>query len=190
MSHDLDTIISTLRSEADPELAGLFYEFEDYYEQKLWHQLTERLDTFYQDERSAPLRLRVYDTFVSKFQDKINQLKLTNFLLLSLKGSNDTQEALDYLGDLQKTFKEMDEKKQRNDGLKSHYNGILLIDVEIARIYLTQGDLVKARDSLDSIEQTLEVQDSLPLQVTSAFYSTSAQYYQAKKDFNNFYYTS
>ncbi|CUS23435.1 LAQU0S10e00320g1_1 [Lachancea quebecensis] len=190
MSQDIDTILSTLRTEADPELAGLFYEFEDFYEQKLWHQLTERLDVFFHDERSLPLRLRVYDTFVSKFQDKINQLKLTNFLLLSLKDNSESQDALDYLTDLQKSFQEMDKKKQRNDGLKSHYSGILLIDIEIARIYLGQGDLVKARDSLDEIETTLEVQDSLPLQVTSAFYSTSAEYYLAKKDFNSFYYTS
>lgn len=190
MSQDIDTILSTLRTEADPELAGLFYEFEDFYEQKLWHQLTERLDVFFHDERSLPLRLRVYDTFVSKFQDKINQLKLTNFLLLSLKDNSESQDALDYLTDLQKSFKEMDEKKQRNDGLKSHYSGILLIDIEIARIYLVQGDLVKARDSLDEIETTLEFQDSLPLQVISAFYSTSAEYYLAKKDFNSFYYTS
>ncbi|SCU89038.1 LANO_0D03752g1_1 [Lachancea nothofagi CBS 11611] len=190
MSNDISTILGTLRLEAAPELAGLFYEFESFYEQKLWHQLTERLEVFFQDERSGPLRLRVYDTFVSKFQDKVNQLKLVSFLLLSLKASNDSQAALEYLTDLRKSFKEMDERKQRNDGLKSHYNGILLIDTEIARLYLVQGDLVKARDSLDDIETTLEVQDSLPLQVTSAFYSASAEYFQAKKDFNSFYYTS
>ncbi|SCU95087.1 LADA_0G13366g1_1 [Lachancea dasiensis] len=190
MSDSIPTILGTLRHESDPQLSSLFYEFESLYDQKLWHQLTEKLEVFFQDEKSSPLRLRVYENFVSKFQDKVNQLKLVNFLLLSLKANDDIQASFEYLSDLRKTFKDIDEKKQRNDGLKSHYDGILLIDIELARIQLIQGNLVKARDALDEIEAVLEAQDSLPLRVTSAFYSASAEYYSVKKDFNSFYYTS
>ncbi|SCU88895.1 LAMI_0D11694g1_1 [Lachancea mirantina] len=190
MTHEIDTVLSTLRLEVDQDLAGLFYEFEDLYEQKLWHQLTERLDVFFHDERSESYRLRVYENFVSKFQDKVNQLKVVNFLLLSLKTLDDCDEALAYLKGLESKFKEIDESKKRNDGLKSHYEGLLLINIEIARILLRKGELVKSRDSLDEIEATLEKQDSVPLQVTSAFYSASAEYYHLKKDFNSFYYTT
>lgn len=190
MTHEIDTVLSTLRMEVDPDLAGMFYEFEDYYEQKLWHQLTERLNVFFHDEKSLPFRLRVYDNFVSKFQDKINQLKVVDFLLLALKNNEDYDDQMKYLTDLRKNFKEVDAKKQRNDGLKSHYDGCLLIDIEIARINLLKGELVKSRDLLDEIEKTIESHDMVPLRVTSAFYSASAEYYQLKKDFNSYYYTS
>ncbi|SCV01087.1 LAME_0G13960g1_1 [Lachancea meyersii CBS 8951] len=190
MSSDIATILGTLRQEVEPQLSDLFYDFESLYDQKLWHQLTENLGVFFQDERTGPLRLRVYDSFVLKFHDKINQLKVVSFLLTSLKAENNSEAALEYLTDLRKSFKELDEKKQRNDGLKSHHDGILLIDIEIARLHLNQGDLVKSRDALDEIEAKLDVQDAVPLQVTSSFYSASAEYYQAKRDFNSFYYTS
>lgn len=189
-AHEIDTVLSTLRMEVDPELAPLFFEFEDLYEQKLWHQLTERLTLFFEDSKSEPLRLRVYDNFVTKFYDKINQVSVVEFLLLSLKKSEDYDESLKFLTELQKSFKAIDEKKQRNDGLKSHDDGCLLIEAEIARIYLRKSDLVKSRDLLDELEKTLETRDSVPLKVTNAFYSANAEYYRLKKDFNSFYYTS
>ncbi|AET39149.1 proteasome regulatory particle lid subunit RPN9 Ecym_4069 [Eremothecium cymbalariae DBVPG len=190
MSQEIDTILSTLRMEVDPELAPLFYEIEEYYERKLWHQLTEKLELLFQDPRSVPVRLRVYLNFLSKFQDKINQLKIVNFLLLSIKDSDNYEENLGFLSDLQKSFKEIDAKKQRNDGLKTHYEGNLLIDIETARVYLKIGDLVKARDLLNDINETLDLADSIPWIVTGAFYSANAEYYQLKHDFNSFYHTT
>lgn len=190
MVHEIDTILSTLSLEVDPELAPLFKDFENYYERKLWHQLTDKLSVFFYDDKSTPFRLRLYTQFVSKFQDKINQLNVVDFLLQSLQGNVEADEGLQYLEDLQKEFKEIDEKKQRNDGLKSHFDGNLLLNIEIARLKLQKGDLVEVRDILDDISKTLDLQDSVPLRVTGAFYSCNASYYQIKKDFNSFYYTS
>ncbi|QEU62114.1 Rpn9 [Kluyveromyces lactis] len=190
MTHEIDTIISTLKQEVNSELAPLFDDFEDLYERKLWHQLTEKLAIFFHDSKSESFRLRLYTQFVSKFIDKINQLNVVEFLLQALQENDDTEESLQYLKDLQKEFKEIDEKKQRNDGLKPHVDGNLLLDIEIARVKLEKGDLVEVRDILDAIGKTLDVQDSVPLRVTGAYYSCNASYYQVKKDFNNFYYTS
>ncbi|AMD21651.1 HFL205Cp [Eremothecium sinecaudum] len=190
MTQEIYTVLSTLRMEVDPDLAPLFYEFEEYYERKLWHQLTERLEVFFQDDRSIPVRLRVYTNFVSKFQDKINQIKVVNFLLLSIKNSTSYKENLEYLAELQKTFSEIDNQKKRNDGLKTHEEGNLLIDIEMARTYLKMGDLAKTRDLLNDISANLDQKDSVPLIVTGTFYSANAEFYQLKNDFNSFYYTS
>ncbi|QLL30737.1 hypothetical protein HG536_0A05520 [Torulaspora globosa] len=189
-SHEIDTVLTTLQMEADPELAPLFLEFEELYEQKLWHQLTERLTVFFDDSRSIPLRLRVYCNFVSKFHDKINQLSVVEFLLQSLKTHEDHDESLKFLTELEQSFKDIDAKKQRNDGLKDHENGCLLIEIEIARIYLSKNELVKSRDLLDELEKLLDQRDAMPLKVTNAFYLANAEYYRLKQDFNSFYYTS
>ncbi|CCE65185.1 hypothetical protein TPHA_0K00510 [Tetrapisispora phaffii CBS 4417] len=188
--HELDTILSTLRLEADPELSTLFYQFEELYEKKLWHQLTQSLIQFFHDPKSVSLRLRVYDTFINKFIDKINQLSVVDFLLLSLKATEDSEEALRYLNELILEFEQIDSKKQRNDGLRSHDFGVFLIKIEIARIYLHQNELIKSKDVLIDISNKLESNESVPLRVTSAFYDVNAEYYRLKKDFNSYYYTS
>ncbi|CDH11947.1 probable 26S proteasome regulatory subunit RPN9 [Zygosaccharomyces bailii ISA1307] len=187
---EVSSTLNKLREEADPDLAPLFYEFEQLYQEKLWHQLTERLKVFFEDPRSSNLRLTTYANFVTTFYDRINQLSVVEFLLQSLKNYDDHDQSLKYLTELEQSFKTIDEKKQRNDGLKNHEDGCLLIEIETARTYLHKGDLVKSRDLLDDLGRTLDSKDSIPLSVTSAFYSTNAEYYRLKKDFNSFYYTS
>lgn len=66
------------RDEAPEELQGLIIQFEDYWERKLWHQLTDALVDFFNNPASADLRLDFYKVFILKFADKINQLKLVD----------------------------------------------------------------------------------------------------------------
>ncbi|GAV54043.1 hypothetical protein ZYGR_0AK05450 [Zygosaccharomyces rouxii] len=187
---EVTSTLNKLREEANPDLAPLFYDFESLYQQKLWHQLTERLKVFFEDPRSAELRLNTYLKFVTIFYDRINQLNVVEFLLQSLRNYHDHDQSLKYLTELEQSFKTIDEKKTRNDGLKTHEDGNLLIEVETARLYLHKGNLVKSRDLLDDLGKILDRRDSIPLRVTNAYYSTNAEYYRLKNDFNNFYYTS
>lgn len=84
-----DTIpdfLAEQRDAAPEELQGLVLEFEDFWERKLWHQLTEALLKFFQDPRSEPQRLPFYKVFILKFADKINQLKLVELALPAAEG--------------------------------------------------------------------------------------------------------
>jgi 26S proteasome regulatory subunit N9 len=81
---NVDTISDFLaeqRDEAPEELQALVLDFENYWERKLWHQLTDALVKFFSDPGSAPQRLAFFKVFVSKFADKINQLKLVDLAL-------------------------------------------------------------------------------------------------------------
>jgi 26S proteasome regulatory subunit N9 len=69
------------RDAAPEELQGLVLEFENCWERKLWHQLTQALLTFFDNSGSAPQRLQFYKVFILKFADKINQLKLVELAL-------------------------------------------------------------------------------------------------------------
>ncbi|CCF58479.1 hypothetical protein KAFR_0E03270 [Kazachstania africana CBS 2517] len=189
-THEIDTILSTLSIESDDSLKPFFQDFEKFYEQKLWYQLTNRLKEFYLDDNSTSLRLRIYDTFILKFFDRINQFDVVEFLLLSIKNYTDHQESINYLNQLKSSFMELDSKKQRNDGLEDHSNGCLLIDLEIARLYLFQNEIIKSRDILDNVESNyLNKMDTLPLKVINAFYSVNSHFFKLKNDFNNYYYT-
>jgi len=81
---NVDTIADFLadqRDEAPDELQPLILQFEDLWERKLWHQLTDALLEFFTHPDSAKQRLPFYKTFIVKFADKINQLKLVQLAL-------------------------------------------------------------------------------------------------------------
>ena len=64
------------RDSAPDDMQHYFLSFEDYWERKLWHELTDILITYYNEDRSAAQRIPIYNTFIKTFADKINQLKL------------------------------------------------------------------------------------------------------------------
>jgi 26S proteasome regulatory subunit N9 len=81
---NIDTIPDFLeeqRDQAPADLQHLFISFEDLWERKLWHELTDTLIEFFNYKESAPQRLQVYRTFILTFADKINQLKLVTLAL-------------------------------------------------------------------------------------------------------------
>lgn len=91
-----DTIpdfLAEQRDEAPEELQHLVLDFENFWERKLWHQLTNSLVEFFSHPGSAPQRLPFYKVFVSKFADKINQLKLVD---LALKAATECSGRLFY----------------------------------------------------------------------------------------------
>ena len=79
----IGNFIAEQREEAHDDLQHYFLTFEDYWERKLWHELTDSLVDFYGEPKSAPLRIPIFDTFVKAFADKINQLKLVKLGLAS-----------------------------------------------------------------------------------------------------------
>ena len=76
---NLDTIpdfLAEQRDAAPADLQAQFLSFEDFWERRLWHQLTDVLVETFSHPDSGPQRIPLYKTFVSSFADKINQLKL------------------------------------------------------------------------------------------------------------------
>lgn len=84
MAMNQDTIsefFEDQRSQAPDDLVPLILDFEDFWERKLWHELTNALIKYFNHPGSAPQRLQFYKVFVLKFADKINQLKLVDLAL-------------------------------------------------------------------------------------------------------------
>lgn len=76
---DIDTIPNLLaeqRDAAPDDLQSYFLEFEDYWERKLWHELTDKLVEYFNNSASGPQRIPLFETFIKSFAEKINQLKL------------------------------------------------------------------------------------------------------------------
>jgi 26S proteasome regulatory subunit N9 len=81
MNTDIPDFLADQRDAVPADLQHLFISFEDYWERKLWHQLTESLIEFFNHSESAPQRLPFYNNFILTFADKINQLQLVTLAL-------------------------------------------------------------------------------------------------------------
>lgn len=179
---NVDTVADFLaeqRDEAPEELQPLVLEFEDLWERKLWHQLTDALMQFFNHEKSAPQRLAFYKIFILKFADKINQLKLVQIALKAASQCKDDNERLSFL---QAVTKKVDNENSQDAKVYA--------SVAVARTKLGLNDLDAARKDLDDAERILDSFDSVEAIVHAAFYDASATYYQRKMDFANYYRTA
>ncbi|KAI2777860.1 hypothetical protein F4815DRAFT_274665 [Daldinia loculata] len=176
---NVDTIADFLadqRDETPDELQYLIIQFENFWERKLWHQLTDALIEFFANPKSEPQRLKFYKVFISKFADKINQLKLVDLGLKAATQCKDDQERLTFLSDLAKKVDHEDSQ-----------DAFVYALAAVARVELNLRDLEASRRDLDKAERILDSFDSVETKVHAAFYQVNADYYQAKADFASYY---
>ncbi|KAI0848839.1 hypothetical protein F5Y00DRAFT_237695 [Daldinia vernicosa] len=176
---NVDTIADFLadqRDETPDELQYLIIQFENFWERKLWHQLTDALIEFFANPKSEPQRLKFYKVFILKFADKINQLKLVDLGLKAATQCKDDQERLTFLSDLAKKVDHEDSQ-----------DAFVYALAAVARVELNLRDLEASRRDLDKAERILDGFDSVETKVHAAFYQVNADYYQAKADFASYY---
>ncbi|KAI9643310.1 26S proteasome regulatory subunit [Ciborinia camelliae] len=176
---NVDTIPDFLgeqRDAAPADLQHLFLSFEDLWERKLWHQLTDTLVEFFNHKESASQRLPLYKTFILTFADKINQLKLVTLALSAASQCKDSQERLSFL--------EAVAKKVDNPHSQDAY---VYATVAVATVKLELQDQDGARKDLDKSERILDGFDSVETIVHAAFYRVNGEYYQSKLEFASYY---
>ena len=81
---EVQKFIGDDRENAPEDLQHYYLTFEDYWERKLWHELTNLLIEYFSLPGSAPTRLGLWEKFIKTFADKINQLKLVQLGLLTV----------------------------------------------------------------------------------------------------------
>ncbi|KAA8566261.1 hypothetical protein MFRU_019g00870 [Monilinia fructicola] len=176
---NVDTIPDFLgeqRDAAPADLQHFFLSFEDLWERKLWHQLTDTLVEFFNNKESASQRLPLYKTFILTFADKINQLKLVTLALSAASQCKESQERLSFL--------EAVAKKVDNPNSQDAY---VYATVAVATVKLELQDQDGARKDLDKSEKILDGFDSVETIVHAAFYRVNAEYYQSKMEFASYY---
>lgn len=199
MSIDTEAVLTTLREqveEKDADLAAYFYTLEDYNERKLWYQLCEVLKKdIYSNPNSKDIRLKLYDNFISTFKDKINQLQLVEFLVISLLDSK-PEDSLEYLSNLKQDLLKLQERQNNNYGENdiNDYEitqALIFLDNELAKVKLQLGFIDEATSMVDISQEKIEkLNISVDNRVNASFYYIKAQLMKMKGDFNLFYYNS
>jgi len=176
---DVDTIPNLLdqqRDEAPEELQHYFLTFSDCWERKLWHELTDSVMKYFEEPASKPQRLQLYNTFIKKFGDKINKLKLASLGLIAAAESKDASERLT----MQKALAEKVNRPASQDAY-------VYTQVAVAQTYMTMKDLSAARKILEECETILDGFDAVETVVHAHFYRENANYYQATRDYAAYY---
>ncbi|GAB7361225.1 hypothetical protein MBLNU230_g1287t1 [Neophaeotheca triangularis] len=167
------------RDAAPDDVQHYFLSFEDYWERKLWHELTNILVDFYNDPKSAKQRMPLYNNFIKTFADKINQLKLVKIGLSTATQADGDDTRLSFLT----TLAERVDKPASQDAYV-----FALTAVASMRLRLEQT--TQAKTDLDKCETILDTFDSVENVVHASFYRTRADFYQSQNNFAEYYRTT
>lgn len=192
---EISTVLATMRLELESaELIQFLYELEDFYERKLWNQLTLAMEQLYSlpESKSGSLRVKLFNLFLSQFQNKLNPIKLVDFALQSFDSPTDCLDKLKELKDLivvELTKKLSSRKVNDLDEIIGNDEAVIYVDLQIARYMLQLGELSAAEDILDGLSDKFEstLQNEFSSKINGAFYLTKCQYYKIHKNYNLFY---
>ncbi|PYI30261.1 proteasome regulatory particle subunit [Aspergillus indologenus CBS 114.80] len=162
--------------QAPEQSQALFLTFEDYWERKLWHQLTDSLIEFFQVPESGPQRLPIFKNFVLSFADRINQLKFVSLGLMASTECADDKERLSFLTSLA-------DKVNKPDSQDAYIYAL----ADVANVKQRLQDLDGAQKDLEVCQKVLDTFDSVETVVHASFYKVNADYYHAKQEFASFY---
>ena len=191
MAMETDSIpdfLLSLRDDAPEEFINYFLEFEDFWERKLWHELTDKLVEYFNQKASAPQRIPLYETFIKNFADKINQLKLVTLGLSAstqYKGKMNPKITVEITKPVSANRTADDKSRLKflealaaKVNKPSSQDAYVYATVAVANILLRLDDYDAARKKLDECEKILDTFDSVETVVHAAFYKTNAEYFQ------------
>lgn len=184
---DVETIpnlIAEQRDQAPDELQHYFIQFEDFWERKLWHELTNVLIEYFDHKDSAPQRIPLYETFIKRFAGKINQLKLVTLGLKTASQYKGKTHGI-YKGWHNVLTSKITEKRERLSFLTALADGVnkpvsqdafVYATVAVADIQLQLQEYEASRRRLDECEKILDSFDSVETVVHASFYRVNAEY--------------
>ncbi|KAK5072835.1 26S proteasome regulatory subunit [Lithohypha guttulata] len=172
----ISNFLTEQRDEAPAEVQSVFLDFEDLWERKLWHQLTEKLLEYFSSKESHGQRLQLYKRFILSFSDKINQLKLVK---LALSASSEIKDDAERATFLETLLKQVD--KPESEEAQTYATS------ELAAVYLRLDEEQKARELLDKAQVSLDRFDFVENIVHASFYRVNAEFYQSGSDFTSYY---
>ncbi|KAJ5190342.1 uncharacterized protein N7498_009327 [Penicillium cinerascens] len=176
MESKIPDFLAEQQAQGTPETQTYFLTFEDFWERKLWHQLTDSLVEFFRMPESAPQRLAIFKTFVLSFADRINQLKFVSLGLMASTECGDDKERLAFLTSLA-------DKVDKPESQEAYIYAL----ADVANVKLRLQDLDGAQKDLASCQRVLDSFDSVETVVHASFYKVNADYYHSKEEFASFY---
>ncbi|ORY77679.1 hypothetical protein BCR37DRAFT_118874 [Protomyces lactucae-debilis] len=176
MDPDIQHALQELAENSGEELQVYYIQFEELYERKLWKQLADLVQEFYNHDESHHMRLKLYRNFVLHFAKHINQLKLVSFGIAAAAELEDRKEALQFMEELASQIKRPD-----------HNDAYVYATIEAARLQLALGDIEGAKKATEEAGGVIDSFDSVDPLIHAAYYRVSADYHKAKAEYTPYY---
>ena len=183
----IPNFLADQRDNASADSQHYFITFEDYWERKLWHELTSTLVEFFNQPGSASQRLPIFNTFIKTFAEKINQLKLVE---LGLRAAIQCQsKSVCVIACVQRVLISCLDEEERLTFLSeladkvdkpSSQDAYVYARTAVASVRLQKSDADGAKKDLARCEAILDTFDSVETSVHAAFYQVNSDYYQVR----------
>ncbi|KAI8352077.1 hypothetical protein BD560DRAFT_409073 [Blakeslea trispora] len=173
---DVVSFLSQEKQKVPSQLQHYYSSFEDLYERKLWHQLTQLILDLFEEPESAPFQVRLFQSFVAEWEDKINKLSLVSIALQAAKQFSDVNESVSFLNEII--------AKVDTPETKDVY---VLALMESAQFKLRLNQTEQVKKAIDDSEKILDGFDSVDTIIYASFYRVSAEYYKVKADYAQYY---
>ncbi|WOK99045.1 26S proteasome non-ATPase regulatory subunit [Canna indica] len=166
---------------AQPDLADWYSALAELYQQKLWHQLTIKLEQFVALAvvQAGDALIQLYHNFITDFETKINLLKLAHFAVVVSRQYSEKEAAISYLEGII--------EKLRGTGDLRIDEPIIYVMMQIAALYLEKGCQKECKKLLDEGSSTLDSMTEVDPSVHASYYWISSQFHKSRREFAEFY---
>ncbi|PVD29250.1 hypothetical protein C0Q70_11847 [Pomacea canaliculata] len=166
MPRDVASYLAEQQRKSTGEVAADWAQLEEFYNKKLWHQLTLKLSSFVKTPTFAKgdALLRLYESFITDFEHRINPLALTEICVLVVKQIPDPKQAVEFIEKVKEKVKSSDEAK-------------VLCMTTIGNIRLRNKDFDGTKAVIEECQAILDGIDGVT-SVHSRFYELTSNYHK------------
>jgi len=163
---DVNAYLSAQQAKGSPERAEEWGKLEEYYNKKLWHQITLKLLNLvkvpYLQEGTALVEL--YDNFLADFENKISPLSLVEILKFVVKQISDYDKKIEFM-------------TKTKEKVKGNDEAVVLCNIILGMLKLEKSDLDGVKKILEESETMIDAMDGIST-VHGRYYQLSSDYHQ------------
>ncbi|GAX78843.1 hypothetical protein CEUSTIGMA_g6281.t1 [Chlamydomonas eustigma] len=167
---------------SEPDLASDIAELASWYQRKLWHQLTMKLESCFNSAgfNKGCLPVDLFQSFISDFAHKINLLKLAHFAVHASKYCSSPTSSIELLNATKVKLEEMKVAHRAAEPT-------LFLNMHIAQYNIETGDLPEAKALVEAGKETLERLSDVDPSVSAAVHFVASLYYKGISNYSEFY---
>jgi 26S proteasome regulatory subunit N9 len=169
------TFLKILKGQ-EPSLSVELEEISSLHEQKLWHNITSKIEHIITKLPSDKL-YAFYQNFLAEFELKLNLFSLANIIVYISERTSDAKLSMALLEDVAKKCED-----------KQNSQAALILRIETASVYLKMKQFTQSKTILHKAKETLDTLgynvDNL---VFSGYYRCESEYFKSSDLPNDFY---
>ncbi|KAG8189314.1 hypothetical protein JTE90_019071 [Oedothorax gibbosus] len=172
---DVNAYLSAQQAKATGEKAEEWNQMEEYYNKKLWHQLTLKLLALSKlpEMQQGTELLELYENFLADFENKINPLSLVEILKFVVCQIDDYDKKIEF----------MEKTKEK---VKGNNEAVVLCNIIAGMLKLDKEDLDGVKKLIEETEEMIDAMDGIST-VHGRYYQLSSNYHQKNGQHAKYY---